>query len=236
MLALPVLAGLSLAGIAPVVEGPSWLLAVWAAGVIACVGPLFVSLLRLTWASSKSVPGPDGARLSDAIQMPLTWGVVRPVVLLPTTASGWPRAEVEMALAHEQAHIARRDWAVQFATELICSMLWFHPFAWWVRRDLLLDAELAADQRVLDRGVAPARYARNLLDRFEGAHPPVAATPGGRPSQLGARIRAALAGSEGPRRGALVLVLLPVLLGLGFFSPLPEAPAPTCNPTLPESP
>lgn len=230
LLTLPVLAWATHLG-APRLEGDSTWLMLWAGGVLACLAPLAVSLIRLAVATHRTRPGPDGSRLSSAIRVPLTWGLIRPVVLLPESASAWPASELQLALAHERAHIARRDWAVQLATEGICALLWFHPLVWWVRRDLLLDAELAADQRVLGAGVVPKRYARHLVDRFEGAQAPHAATPAGRPSQLGARIHAALAPAGAPRSSALLLLLVPVLVGLAWAHPLPDAPPPACNPT-----
>ena len=236
LLSLPALALLEVGVQSPRLEGPAWLLALWGAGVLACLGPLVFSLLRLARLSDRARPGPDGCWISEEIRVPLTWGLLRPLVLLPPSAESWPRAELDFAVAHERAHVRRRDWAVQLACELVCALLWFHPFAWWVRRELLLDAELAADRQVLDGGVQPTRYARHLLERFEGARVPVAATPGGRPSQLGARVRASLAPAGTRRGGLLTLLLLPVLLGLGWLSPLPEAPPPDCNPTAPESP
>jgi beta-lactamase regulating signal transducer with metallopeptidase domain len=229
---IPVLAAIELGVDAPRLEGPGWVLGVWLAGVLAVLTPRLVSLAQLAVASSRARPGPEGSLVSDRVQVPLTWGVLRPLILLPEAAAGWSRSELDFALAHERAHIRRGDWAVQTLTELLCALMWFHPSVWWTRKELLLEAELAADRQVLDGGAQPTRYARHLLERFEGARAPLAATPGGRPSQLGARVRATLAPAGRPRTSALLFVLFPVLLGLSWLSPLPEAPPPTCEPTL----
>ena len=56
----------------------------------------------------------------------VTWGTLSPVILLPEGAAGWPEDRVRLVLAHELAHLARRDWLIQLAAEIVCAINWFN--------------------------------------------------------------------------------------------------------------
>lgn len=75
-------------------------------------------------------------------------------------------------LAHEQAHLARRDPLWSLAAEVVLAALWFFPPAWWAMGRFRLDQELACDAAVLRH--APdqvARYARALVDHCDSGTP-----------------------------------------------------------------
>ncbi|MFT4978237.1 MAG: beta-lactamase regulating signal transducer with metallopeptidase domain [Myxococcota bacterium] len=225
---LPLLVGASLLG-GGLLATPlaSLILLCWSLGAIAASVPLIRSLRALSCATAAASRGADGVLISSAVSVPLTWGAVRPVVLLPTSSADWSDRERHLAISHERAHIARGDWLVQQLTHLICLLLWFHPLVWRVRRDLLLDAELSADARVLSGGADPRQYARHLLDRFASLRAGVAATASGRPSQLGARVDSILTShpASSPLRLVSAVALGSALLFiLGQASPLPEPP------------
>jgi hypothetical protein len=105
------------------------------------------------------------ARLSSKSwpQTPLTCGLLRPQIIMPKEASGWPREKVEAALIHEEAHIAGRDLTLQFLSHLICAALWFHPLAWYAASQFRIDSETVADEKVLRRGIKATTYASYLL-------------------------------------------------------------------------
>jgi TonB family protein len=96
--------------------------------------------------------------------LPLTWGVLQPQVLLPADACEWTEGRRFSVLAHELAHIRRRDWLFQIVTEVICAVYWFHPLFWIARNRLHLESERACDDAVLNLGVARPDYAAHLLD------------------------------------------------------------------------
>lgn len=93
----------------------------------------------------------------------MTWGLRRPVVLLPQGADGWPAERLEAVLLHEFAHVRRHDFASQLLAEIACALYWFNPIAWFGARTMRADAELAADEAVLRSGVKPSVYAAELL-------------------------------------------------------------------------
>src|SRR5437879_10063928 len=96
--------------------------------------------------------------------MPLTWGMLRPRILLPAGAMEWSAERREVVLFHELAHIARRDWFLQICAELACGLYWFHPLAWFAAASLRRESERACDDSVLNGGVGASCYANQLLE------------------------------------------------------------------------
>ena len=137
-------------------DAPAWLGPLWLAGATLVLGRYLLGCLHLHRLTRSASPHAHAA-LAD-VPVPLTWGAVRPTILLPRHATTWTGPELEATLAHERAHIARRDWLVQAAATAICAVFWFHPLAWIARRSLLHEAELAADAVAL-RTTRPAAYA-----------------------------------------------------------------------------
>jgi TonB family protein len=127
---------------------------------------------------------------------PMTWGLLKPTIILPQAARTWADDRLRVVLSHELAHVRRGDWASQLAAELLRAVYWFNPFAWMASRRLRLDSEHACDDAVLNAGVAAPAYATHLLDlarassRRRDAWSP--ALPVARPSGLERRVRAML--------------------------------------------
>ena len=124
-------------------------------GIYAMVGfTLMVQLacgymfaLRLA-RSGKSV-GLPRVRESESISVPMTVGQISPIILLPMGWREWDAAKLQAVLAHEEAHIRRSDWAAGVMARINCCVFWFHPLAWWLKRELSLLAEYACDDLVL---------------------------------------------------------------------------------------
>jgi TonB family protein len=168
---------------------------------------------------------PVRALESADASMPLTWGILRPVVLLPEGAGQWPSARLRTVLLHELAHVERLDVLAQAIAQAACCLYWFHPLAWMAARQLRKERERACDDVVLSRGVAAPDYAGHLMDlvralaatraRWEDA-PAMAEA-----SDLESRVRALLDGTRSrhslSRRAAIAIasaalaVLLPVV-------------------------
>ena len=144
---------------------------------------------------------------SDARTPLLTWGFFRPRVIVPAGAALWTAARIESVLAHELAHIARRDWALQIAAQIVCAVYWFNPLIWVTCRRLRDESEQACDDAVLRRGVNPADYASHLLavarQVLAGGHRWASAPAIVNSSSLERRIAAMLTSSR--RRESLTL-------------------------------
>jgi beta-lactamase regulating signal transducer with metallopeptidase domain len=100
---------------------------------------------------------------SNLSMMPLTWGWIRPVVLLPGDAGGWPDERRRMVLVHELAHVKRLDCLTQQLAQLSCAVYWFNPLSWWASMRMMVERETACDDLVLLSGVRPSEYAGQLL-------------------------------------------------------------------------
>ena len=103
-------------------------------------------------------------RLSNRITVPMVWGFLRPVILLPIEADDWQTERLRAVLFHELAHIKRRDWMMQMIAQVVCAVYWFNPFVWFAARWMRIEAEQACDDQVLNAGYQPTDYAQHLLD------------------------------------------------------------------------
>ena len=119
---------------------------VWLIGLGAMLLYALVSYLRLRRRVSVSLPVQDHIYLCDAISSPFILGVVKPHIYLPSDLDEVQRQNV---LAHEQAHLARRDhWWKPLGFALL-AVYWFNPVLWLAYTLLCRDIELACDERVI---------------------------------------------------------------------------------------
>ena len=135
---------------------------VWLIGLGAMLLYALVSYLRLRRRVSVSLPIQDHIYLCDAISSPFILGVVKPHIYLP---SGLDEVQRQNVLAHEQAHLARRDhWWKPLGFALL-AVYWFNPVLWLAYTLLCRDIELACDEKVIrDMDVAAKKaYSIALL-------------------------------------------------------------------------
>lgn len=189
---------------------------------------------------------------SAHIASPCTWGVLRPILLLPSAGNAWPEPARYAALVHELAHIQRRDALSNLITRLACVLHWYNPLVWLAARHVRNLQERACDDAVLCAGAIPSDYAQFLLD--------VAADTSGRPrparlaigmahgSSLRARIVAILdsrASRSPPQRAHLIaactsLFVVTILVATTSVAveppPLPKIPLLPEIPPLPKLP
>ena len=168
-----------------------WLLtglaALWMAGTLALLLRGFAGALALhalfrrgephafaaarlaSWAARAGLDGEWRLRLSAEIETPISWGIVRPTVLLPRQCADWDPPELDAAMFHELAHLRRRDGFAQALALVCCALYWPHPLVWAEARALRADAEEAADDAVILSGVRRSDYADLLLRVAAGA-------------------------------------------------------------------
>lgn len=156
----------------------------WLLGTVAAVATLLLSLLRVALLARASdvVTDPSwkeaaqelGERLglrrparlltSPRVATPMAGGLWRPVIFLPASAAEWSADWRDIVLAHELAHLARRDPIRHVLARLAVGLYWFHPLAWLAARQATAARELACDEAVLGLGTRPSTYARVLID------------------------------------------------------------------------
>ncbi len=107
----------------------------------------------------------DGAEVRTAdVSTPLTCGVIRPLILLPTNARDWDDQRLRAVLLHESAHVRRRDCMAKYIAQGSRAFLWWNPLAWMLVARLNHEQELACDDAVLSAGISADAYAKVLLD------------------------------------------------------------------------
>ncbi len=83
----------------------------------------------------------------EQLAAPITVGWWRPVVLVPAgLLTRMPAPLLEALLAHELAHIARRDYLVNLLQACVEALLFFHPVVWWLSARVRAERELIADE------------------------------------------------------------------------------------------
>jgi beta-lactamase regulating signal transducer with metallopeptidase domain len=187
----------------------------------------------------------DRVRLmvSDHVPSPLSWGWRRPVILIDPDTQDEPQ-EADAILAHEMAHVGRRDWLALMLTRIAATVFWFNPVVWLLEREIVQQAEEAADCEAASH-VEPARYAQTLLTWAQvngGAYAANSIAP--KHSALGRRIRAILDRRERPQGSTWTKVAALVCVGLAtpiaavqlVQAAQPPAPAAPATPPAPPAP
>lgn len=114
--------------------------------------------------SSTSTRNIAAIRVSDQVSVPMVTGLLRPTVLMPESAATWPAERIRSAIAHEIAHVERRDLAVQMLARIAATVYWPQPLVHLLGKLMRADREFACDDRAIASGRSPAEYARHLLD------------------------------------------------------------------------
>ena len=158
---------------------------IWCLGAVLCGTFFLASYLRCLKSFRRWLPVEDGevrrwldghraGRIisvgqSAGISAPLTYGVFRPVILLPRRTLWGSGQELEYILQHEYVHIIHCDGVVKLAMVAALCVHWFNPLVWIMAGLLNRDIELACDEGVLHRFGEQARagYAMALIGMEE---------------------------------------------------------------------
>jgi TonB family protein len=102
-------------------------------------------------------------RWSPSLEQPVTFGFLKPVILLPQRFAELS-AEAQCAVAHhELLHVARRDWMWIVLEEHLRVLFWFHPAVWWLVEQIQLAREHVIDRLVVSSEVSKRTYMNTLL-------------------------------------------------------------------------
>jgi beta-lactamase regulating signal transducer with metallopeptidase domain len=112
---------------------------------------------------------------SELLSVPVTFGVLRPAILLPSGWRDWDEVELDAVISHEVSHVARRDAFIDRLSLLHRAVFWFSPLSWYLTGCIAELAEEASDEAALAAGADRTRYAETLLGFFAELE----ATPGG---------------------------------------------------------
>lgn len=247
----------SIATIEPPRSAISWPTFIWSAGGLLSLVPLAIGLWQLARLHSRSQIIADPRwldllgelrrqlgvrrgvylRKCKSVLAPLTWGLFRPVVFVPSEADDWPDERRRLVLLHELAHVRRWDWVTQLAAHVVCAMYWYNPFVWLAVRQMRVERERACDDAVLASGARPSDYARELIAlamRLSNSRmPALAAVPMARRGTLNDRLHSIL--DRRRSRAALTKVFIFGGAVLAAATVVPLAMLRAADPEVPES-
>lgn len=161
---------------------------VWAIGTAFALTHLALSYLRLLHICRNAQPvcdpsilqavqnaglrRPVSVRTHPSITVPCTFGIIRPVILLPVDLEVQEDASIPYLLAHELAHIRRLDCLRKLLFQVVRCVHWFNPLVCLMCRAAGRDLERACDTTVLDTlsDDQRAAYAGALLNLARAPH------------------------------------------------------------------
>ncbi len=225
-----------------------WLVSTWALGLAISLSPLWLGFMknRSLRRASKTSKDPSllnnlaltlhqlkidrkvELRVLDAEIIPLTWGIIRPVILLPRAAeTRWTPDRQQVVLLHELAHVKRLDVLWQVIARVTCSLYFFHPLVWYANRRLRIERELACDDCVLFNGIKSSSYAEQLLQlarEYQSSCLSPAAVAMAQRSGLHRRVHSVLnqTTSRQPLSRALAIGVLLTFASLAFLLAVPK--------------
>lgn len=136
---------------------------VWLFGMLALIIYLAISYFRVRKNVKAAVLLRENIYQSDNISSPFVFGLIKPKVYLPY---GLSESDMSYVIAHESAHIKRKDYIWKLLGFLLLCIYWFNPLIWLSYVLLCRDIELACDEKVikgLDRN-SRADYSQTLLN------------------------------------------------------------------------
>jgi TonB family protein len=162
--------------------------------------------------------------LETASGMPMTFGVLRPTVLLPEEARAWSDERRRVVLLHELGHVLRGDAVTHLLARTALALHWWNPLAWTMWREFLKERERATDDLVLGAGATASDYASHLLEiaRTMQARPASAAAgvAMARRSQLEGRLLAILDGRTMRGQQGRAATVAAVVAAIAMMAPL----------------
>lgn len=136
---------------------------VWLIGIAAILLYGFISYIRVRKSVTGAVLLRDNIRQSENVVSPFILGLFKPSVYIPFNMDEQTQSYV---IAHEKAHLKRRDHWIKPLGFVILALHWFNPLVWIAYVLLCKDIEAACDEKVVSQmdGEARKAYATALLD------------------------------------------------------------------------
>ena len=119
---------------------------IWVIGIVALLIHILVSYLRLNNKIKTAVLLRDNIYQSEAVVSPFVLGIIKPKIYLPFNMNS---QDMDHVIAHEQAHLRRKDHLWKPLGFLILTLHWFNPLVWVGYILLCRDIELACDEKVV---------------------------------------------------------------------------------------
>ena len=222
------------------IDGKDVLVLLWIAGIVAGFMQMLAALAVL-WRTRRVARVSPDQEAADALAshlgiehpvrvletpwgMPMTYGVLRPTVLLPEEARGWSDERRRVVLLHELAHVLRGDAVTHLLARTALALHWWNPLAWTMWRGFLKERERATDDLVLGAGTTASNYAGHLLEIARTMQARTASAAAGvamaRRSQLEGRLLAILDGHTARGQQGRAATVAAVVVAIAIMAPL----------------
>ena len=119
---------------------------VWIIGILLLATYTIISYQRLNRKVDTAVHYKDNIFQSENVSSPFVLGIINPRIYLPFSMN---EQDMEHVVAHEQAHIRRKDHWWKPLGFFLLTIHWFNPLIWWAYVLLCRDIELACDEKVI---------------------------------------------------------------------------------------
>ena len=107
------------------------------------------------------------------VDMPMTYGIWKPVILIPAGLFfHLSPQQLEAIIAHELAHIKRHDYLINLLQSILEVVFFFHPIFWWINKTAKEQRENACDDLAIKIGIAPKDLAYGLANVLNYADRP----------------------------------------------------------------
>ena len=103
-------------------------------------------------------------RMSGEVAGPVTFGWLRPVIILPESFDQFEEGIQKAVVCHELLHVKRRDWLWNTVDESVRTLFWFHPAYHWLIRRIQLTREQVVDERVVHLLGSRKTYLHSLVE------------------------------------------------------------------------
>lgn len=136
---------------------------IWIIGALAIIIALAILYISTKREIRESKHLENNIFLSDKVESPAVYGIIRPKIVLPIAYAG---RELKYVLQHEKNHIRRKDNLWRLLGFITAAIHWFNPFSWVFLKVFLSDLELACDEAAISEYNNEERkeYAITLLD------------------------------------------------------------------------
>lgn len=159
-----------------------WVLGLLAGGALLWLLRLGMGVWRVASYRRNSEPlegAPRGVevRVCAGLPGPATYGWRRPLILLPPSFHALSGTQRRAVLAHELAHVRRKDWLAAMGEEIVRAVLWFHPAVWYAIGRIHVAREQVVDLEVV-RGLGERDAYLDTLLSVAGVKAQIEVVPG----------------------------------------------------------
>lgn len=119
---------------------------VWLCGMVVLLIFALVSMIKLRLRVREAVRYKENIYICDAVKSPFILGIIKPRIYLSSALS---EEEMDYIIAHERAHLKRKDHLWKPFGYLLLCIYWFNPLCWIAYIMLCKDIELACDEKVI---------------------------------------------------------------------------------------